>query len=796
MVRYSKLSKLHSERSFLRANGRAALVIALIITLFSVQFSHAAVPFNKGIPADRNESTLDYWTERLAQHPISSEYEFRQFDNDLNTRIIALEQLLANPQTTISDVSGPRYNFLQLLELRRSIFDQAPPALRREIYGLGELGLLSARTEIAVIGLSSQTHRFEFQQSIYNSDAGWKLSAMIEARLTGQFLLLFVAFIIWRLRLVPKLQIAAVNSERRISRWRSTLSWLLLSMRRPLELLVLLWAVMAIVTRELPRLDFSILHDALFWAFGSFLAARLIYTIGATEYRRNHTLDRNARKRWRVIFSVAVIAALVGFGYDVAHDLGLAKMTLETWYLLALIPLSLPLIIFHCVVWREHIFETLSRVDYQSVGIAQWCLRHQSGLSAWYVVPIAASYLSWQWLSRSLLAVLAENPTFRILLSYLFKVEVAKQVAKSEGEEPKLLAISPSQKDEIVRGPTEHIPVDEALSQRIRALINLNRSTISLIHGARASGKTALLKGLTTQEISPNGEAIGVRIVDCPRGDFEQFLEAMQSQVFSNAQSASEVIAFLRDGEEQVICIDNAHRLVTPTIGGLAEFERLIRLIRRSSDSISWVLTIDTAAWRFIQRARGERFKFDLEDRMPIWSAEEIQALIDTTNSSLALRLSFDRLNLPRQFDELVQPSDEELATLRFRRILSDYCGGNPGIALQLWSESLFVDPSEPTTFVVQVFDISRDGTIDNLSVSLHLVLRAILQLELAVRSDIENATKCSSEEIIDALRLLGNLSIVERTDQGFYRVTWLWYREICSLMQRKHLLVMGELQK
>lgn len=776
--------------------GRLSFVLALLVTIILAQLSHAAVPLNLGIPLDRNENTLEYWTERLAQQPPLTEFEFRQFENDLNSKIVELEQYLADPQRTLNQVTGLRRNFLRLLELRRGIFEKSPPTLRREIYGLGELGLLSAKTELAIIRLSSKTRRFEIQRSIYNSESGWQLSAMIEARLAGQLLLLIAVFMIWRLRLVPKLQVAAVNSERRISRWRSTLSWLLLSMRRPLELLLVLWAVMNIVTRELPRLDFSILHDALFWAFGSFLAARLVYTIGANEYRRNHTLDRNARKRWRVIFSIALIGAAVGVGYDAAHDLGLAKMTLETWYLLALVPLSLPLIIFHCIVWREHIFETLSRIDYQAVSVAQWCLRHQSGLSAWYVVPIAASYLSWQWLSRSVLAVLAENPTFRILLSYLFKVEVAKQAAKSEGVEPKLLAISSSQKDKIVRGPTEHLPVDQDLSLRIRKLISLNRSTISLIHGARASGKTALLRGLSTQEISPNGEAISVRIVDCPRGDFEQLLEAMQSQIFSNAQSASEVIAFLRDGEEQVVCIDNAHRLVTPTIGGLAEFERLIRLIRRSSGSISWVLTIDTAAWRFIQRARGERFKFDLEDRMPIWNAEEIQALIDTTNSSLGLKLSFDRLNLPRQFDELVQPSDEELATIRFRRILSDYCRGNPGIALQLWSESLFVDPSEPTTFVVQVFDISRDGSIDNLSVSLHLVLRSILQLELAVRSDIENATKCSSEEVIDALRLLGNLSIVERTEQGFYRVTWLWYREICSLMQRKHLLVMGELQK
>ncbi|RMA82420.1 ATP-binding protein [Umboniibacter marinipuniceus] len=789
--------RIQLERSSLYLRVGLALLLALLYMGLSTQLSHAAVPLNRGIPADRSESTLDYWTERLAQNSVASEREFRQFDSDLNHSINQFKLLLQSPQTTLSDVGANRRLLAGLIDLRRRIFAQAPPALRREVYGFGELGVLSAKTEFAIVDIATHAHRFEIQQTIYSAESGWQLSAMIEARLAGQLTLLLIGFVVWRFRIVPQLQVAAVNREYSVSRWRSTLSWLLLSMRRPLEFLVLLWAVMEIISSELPRLDFSILHDALFWAVGSFLLARLIYTIGATEYRRNHTLDRNARKRWQVIFTAATIGALIGFGYDAAHDLNLAKMTLETWYLLALIPLSLPLVVFHCAVWREHIFETLARVDYQSVGIAKWCLRHQSGFSAWYVVPVAAIYLSWQWLSRSVLAVLAENPTFRILLSYLFQAEVAKQVAKSEGEEPKLLPISQSQKDEIVRGPGEHIPVDEALSRRITALVNLNRSTISLIHGARASGKTALLRGLAKQLTSQqHEESISVRIVDCPRGDFEHLLEAMQAQSFNDAQSASEVISYLRDGEEQVICIDNAHRLVTPTIGGLGEFERLIRLIRRSSDSISWILTIDTAAWRFIQRARGERFKFDLEDRMPIWASADIQQLIDSTNASLSLKLSFDRLNLPRQFDELVQPSDEELATIRFRRILSDYCGGNPGIALQLWSQSLFIDPSIPSTYLVQVFDISRDGTIDNLSVSLHLVLRSILQLELAIRSDIENATKCSSEEVIDALRLLGNLGVVERTDQGFYRVTWLWYREVCSLMQRKHLLVMGELKK
>ena len=796
MASFSIAQCIKLARSSLSLRLGLALTFALIYTVLSTPFSHAAVPLNRGIPADRTESTLDYWTERLAESSVASEVEFRQFDSDLNHTIKRFEVLLQSPQTTLREVSGQRRLLADLLDTRRRIFANAPPALRREIFGFGELGALSARTELAIIDISTLAHRFEIQQSIYNTETGLQLSAMIEARLTGQFAVLLFGFIVWRFRIVPQLQTAAVNRDHNVSRWRSTLSWLLLSMRRPLEFLVFLWAVMAIISSELPRLNFSILHDALFWAVGSFLAARLVYTIGATEYRRNHTLDRNARKRWQVIFTVAAIGALVGFGYDAAHDLNLAKMTLETWYLLALIPLSLPFVIFHCLVWREHIFETLGRSDYQSVGIARWCLRHQSGFSAWYVVPIAAIYLSWQWLSRSVLAVLAENPTFRILLSYLFQAEVAKQVAKSEGEEPKLLPISQAQKDDIVRGPSEHIPVDESLSQRITSLINLNRSTISLIHGARASGKTALLRGLEKRMATPTEESMNLRIVDCPRGDFEHLLEAMRTQVFNNAQTASEVITYLRDGEEQVICIDNAHRLVTPTIGGLSEFERLIRLIRRSSDSISWILTIDTAAWRFIQRARGERFKFDLEDRMPIWSADDIQKLIDATNSSLSLELSFDRLNLPRQFDELVQPSDEELAIIRFRRILSDYCGGNPGIALQLWSQSLFIDPIAPSTYLVQVFDISRDGTIDNLSVSLHLVLRSILQLELAIRSDIEASTKSSSDEVIDALRLLSNLGVVERTEQGFYRVSWLWYREVCSLMQRKHLLVMGELKK
>ena len=67
-------------------------------------------------------------------------------------------------------------------------------------------------------------------------------------------------------------------------------------------------------------------------------------------------------------------------------------------------------------------------------------------------------------------------------------------------------------------------------------------------------------------------------------------------------------------------------------------------------------------------------------------------------------------------------------------------------------------------------------------------VLRAVVQLEFAAVEDIEQATKLSNTEVLDALRFGLRRNYFELRD-GRYWVTWAWFRPITRFLERRHLL-------
>ena len=143
---------------------------------------------------------------------------------------------------------------------------------------------------------------------------------------------------------------------------------------------------------------------------------------------------------------------------------------------------------------------------------------------------------------------------------------------------------------------------------------------------------------------------------------------------------------------------------------------------------------------------------------------------------------------LPRQID-MQDETEEESASRGYARILWEYAKGNPGVALYLWSQSLFKDEQGKT--VVRLFDIPSLSGLESMSVTLLLVLRAILQLELAHKDEIARATNLSSEEAVDALRLLMSKCYVERAEGNLYTISWPWYRAITTVLNRQHLLIL-----
>ena len=116
-----------------------------------------------------------------------------------------------------------------------------------------------------------------------------------------------------------------------------------------------------------------------------------------------------------------------------------------------------------------------------------------------------------------------------------------------------------------------------------------------------------------------------------------------------------------------------------------------------------------------------------------------------------------------------------------------DHAGGNPGVALHLWSRSLRRD--ESGACLVTPFVSPEPKDLERLPDAVLFVLRAVLQLDPARPEAIAEATNLRAFEVNDALRYAEGRGYVEAVPGG-YRVTWEYYRVVVLFLQRRHLLV------
>jgi hypothetical protein len=246
-----------------------------------------------------------------------------------------------------------------------------------------------------------------------------------------------------------------------------------------------------------------------------------------------------------------------------------------------------------------------------------------------------------------------------------------------------------------------------------------------------------------------------------------------------------------KPGADNALLIDDAHRLLRPVIGGLADMDDLLDLARKSTSSCTWVFAIDGVIWEYFERAREARPLFDDVIDLKPWSEDGIVRLLESRSAAAGVKARFDELmsELPDDADEIDREELREKTRLNYYRLLWDYASGNPGVALHFWRGSLRDDGKGGE--VVRVFNSPSTSDLERLPDSTVFVLRSAIQLEWASPEDIARATMLPAASIEDALRYCSARQYLEQQD-GRYRVRWDWFRAITRFLQRRHLLVGG----
>ncbi len=670
---------------------------------------------------------------------------------------------------------------------RLRLFDDLGERQRNELTGFGPKAVQQVKRELDQITLEATFNLLSVPRGLRNLYERLQTSPGPIVAVLVQVLVLVLVFVWWRRRadsVLERIQRAWLKRRPQgdFTRAVAGFAWYLRRIRKPLEWLVLLGVlIQLLVARFGTSLGITYLRIVVVWALTGALVVRLIDAIAD---RQGYSSEFSSKLRFRSLRLAGVTIVLVGLVLSIT-DATVGKGAIYAWVIKTCWFLVIPVGIVLVAWWSGTIFERAA--GQESSATLRWVANRSEGALKFPAAAVGGIYLLVDGVYRFILAKATELAPARRLLAYLSRRGVEKQAlgndAPAEGEpipadvHEKLTSETASD-EELVRSymsPEVHA---------MRALVRSERASIVAIVGERGEGKTTFL-GRVVHDLDDR-ERYEVR---CESGGFPAFFAQLAAAVDLQADAEeSQVVERLNERAPKVVAIDDAHRLIKPLIGGLRDIDRLVRLMRGGHPETTWLIAMSMPAWHYVQRARSQRTGFDQVIELLPWEEEQIIKLVEQRNAVAGITPSFEELVVPQQFAGS-RVSEDERTRRDFYRILWDYAGGNPLVALHFWRESLYVRASDGQ-ICVRLPKVPSARDLDGKPNSLYFVLRTITQLERASEEDIVRCTDLDQADVADALRAAKVHGYVEERDRLF-EISTHWYRAVTGILSRKHLMLL-----
>ncbi|MEX1363613.1 MAG: AAA family ATPase [Nannocystaceae bacterium] len=742
----------------------------------------------------RLRTELQKVREAGAEVPRVGEGLDRELGLDIDRGVIGqLRQELSAKEQELIDLEqevawelaqGLRDDVVLLNRTRLALLEMASPQLHDEVTGFGPNGVDQVRRELDQISVELGFHVLKLPR--YKDVLLEQLRASPVGVFLGtvQVLLVGLVYLWWRRR-SPDLLVRArrwLFHRRPMPRWAVasiTFLWFFDRIRRPFELLVMLWVLLRLAGNLDGLPELRLLWIIVSWILVGLTVILLVDALAARETRFSREVADSSTLRIHSLRVVGVNVIVIGMLLGLTSAM-VGKGAIYGWVLSITWALIVPVVLYLVHRWRPTIHQRLEQLP-EKGPFVDWAQARQKGAMRYLAASAGATYLLARGVGRWFMRRLSGRETTRRVLAYLFRREVAKRaaVAKAQPLEP-VGAECYATFDPDLLEPRIVDTVGVAELDIISALVDSPRPTFSAVVGERGMGKTSFLRRLR--------ERVGderFKVVSCPEVGLEGLVPQIAALVGDSSLRDQALLRALRELGPTVIAIDDAQRLIQPAIRGLRELDRLIALARSAGGKISWVITIGSASWHYLQRARGDRVFFEQVLKLPRWSEEQLGELIRQRCEVAGITPSFEGLVVPRQADPMAENEDDRTES-GYYRLLWDFSRGNPAVALHAFRESLFLSDQGET--VVRLFKEPAAAEIEELSPPLLFVLRAVVQLDLAREHELTAATQLPATDVSDALRFCLARGYIEHHDAGV-RITWPWYRTITTVLQRQHLL-------
>lgn len=237
-----------------------------------------------------------------------------------------------------------------------------------------------------------------------------------------------------------------------------------------------------------------------------------------------------------------------------------------------------------------------------------------------------------------------------------------------------------------------------AYRRQLATLVNAERTWLSggvssaLVVGAHGTGRSSLINQCKL-ELSAS------RVVRPEPLQLRRDLGLIAALGVSiGASSSITAIARALSTTKTTVLVDDLEQWISPDLAGLAELERFLELVVRTSETAFWIVTLESSALNLFEELMPVTHAFGLLVRLEPLDLDELRQVIEERHriSGRALRHASAPLSAIR--NRLPGLSDHDVTW----RVLAGLSDGNLSRALSLWLQSARLEPDDGIEISVQ----------------------------------------------------------------------------------------------
>lgn len=326
----------------------------------------------------------------------------------------------------------------------------------------------------------------------------------------------------------------------------------------------------------------------------------------------------------------------------------------------------------------------------------------------------------------------------------------------------------------------------EAILKPVDAwLTDLTDENALVVTGEKGIGKTAALLRLK-QSLSDNNPEVIVHRFSVPaKTTNEEAVYQLIGDIIGTDLSEGPATLARTDEERPptVVILDEAQNLFLSSVEHLNGWRALLNLTNVRVKNLFWIVSINNQSWAYLCNVFGREYQIRNAIHAKRWSQNDIRSLILSRNHLSGYKIRYDDVLLSSRGSEAGNLRNAEQ---RYFSLLWDSCRGVPMTALGMWLTSVHPHGRTVTVGLPQIPDSS---VLEKLGSKLMFVYATIVTHENLTFEEVLQTTNQQENVVRYALKSALDAEFIERSQDGRYRITSLWYHTVISYLARKNML-------